>query len=177
MRIRKMNQPEFILMEKDRTAVNHPRFVHRSWKLNCPWDVLGNFPETTSVQKASDAAKTESQCGRRSNNVENIKEGKPVFPDENKQGNDSGKQPSVINQPSFIHLKDTQEIVSVIIEELDNVKNPRPQNSRTDDINPKVCNLIGIDAFSSGPPACNGNGRKKSHHQHESVGINRKTLV
>src|SRR3989304_3461786 len=92
MRIRKVNQPEFVLMEKCRTAINHARFVHRSW-------------------------------------------------------------------------------------ELDNIKNPCPQNSCTDNINPKVCNLIGIDAFFPGPPACDGNGRKKSNHQHESVGINRKAFV
>ncbi len=107
MCIRKMNQAEFVLMEKCRTAIDHTRFVHRPWKLNRPWDILGNFPETTSVQKTSDAAKTESQYGRRSNNVENIKEGQPVLLNENKQGGDSGKQSSVINQTSFIHLKDT----------------------------------------------------------------------
>ena len=75
MRIRKMNQSDFILMKKCGAAINHTRFVHRPWKLNCPWDVLGNFPETTSIQKTSDAAETKSQYGGGRNNIENVKEG------------------------------------------------------------------------------------------------------
>src|SRR3990167_4375980 len=106
MRIRKMNQSEFILMKKDRAAINHARFIHRSWKLNCPWDMRRDFSKTTSVQKTSDAAKTESQCGGGSNNVENIKEGQPVLLNENKQGNDSSKQSPIVNQTSFIYLED-----------------------------------------------------------------------
>ena len=71
-------------MKKSRAAINHARFVHRSWKLNRPWDMRCNFSKTTSVQKTTDTAETKSQCGRRSNNIENIKEGQPVLLDENK---------------------------------------------------------------------------------------------
>lgn len=34
MRIGKVNQSEFVLMEKGRTAIDHTRFVHRSLKLD-----------------------------------------------------------------------------------------------------------------------------------------------
>ena len=84
-------------MKKSWATINHTRFIHRSWKLNCPGDMQRNFSKTTSVQKTSDTAKTKSQCGRWSNDIEYIKEGQVMFFNKNKQGNDSDKQPSVIN--------------------------------------------------------------------------------